>query len=72
MRQNEQHFGYPESPRLDRARSVFVVNGHFRTCLGCDRIMTQVEAAQHSPSLCCRGEHGIELHGRVIQSAAEA
>jgi hypothetical protein len=57
----------------DRAGTVLVVHtGLLRRCLGCSRIMTQVEAAQHTPSLCCRGEHGIELHGRVIQSVAQA
>jgi len=72
VKQNQQDRHSAESLRKDRAGSVFVVVGHQRKCLGCDRLMTQAEAARHSPSLCYRSEPGIELHGRVIVSAAQA
>ena len=73
MKRRGHHQGPLASSRTERVASTFVASGGpLRTCLGCSRIMTQVEAAQHSPSLCCHGDHGIELKGRVLQGPAQA
>ena len=73
MKRRGHYQGPLASSRTERVASTFVASGGpLRTCLGCSRIITQVEAAQHSPSLCCHGDHGIEPKGRVIMSAAQA
>ena len=70
--QRGQHYGSNEPSPLDRVGSVFVVTGQLRKCLGCGRLLTREAAAQHCPAACSPCQPGIELYGRVIQSAAQA
>ncbi len=69
--QRGQDYGSSEPSRLDRVGSVFVVTGQLRTCLGCGRLLTREAAAQHCPAACSPCQPGIELYGRLIQSAAQ-
>ena len=70
--QHEQHCGWRVPPRLDRVGSVFVVAGQLRKCLGCGRLLTREAAAQHCPAVCSPCQPGIDLYGRVIETAAQA
>jgi hypothetical protein len=65
-------YGLSVPSRLDRVGSVFVVTGELRKCLGCGRLLTREAAAQHCPAACSPCQPGIDLYGRVIETAAQA
>jgi hypothetical protein len=70
--QHGQHYGSRVPSRVDRVGSVFVVTGELRKCLGCGRLLTRQAAAQHGPAACSPCRPGIDLYGRVIDTAAQA